>query len=368
MMEKTNNHIAFYLRMLSGGGAERVIVNLTKGLVERGIKVDLVLNILEGPYLKQVPSEVRIINLGTPKLLKGLPKLINYLQKEQPQVLFSAMHYNNEIAIWAKHLSRVKTKVIVSERNILSVRAKNQKDREKWSPLFAKLFYPWADEIIAVSKGVAEDLVSITALNESKIKVIYNPVNTSMISEKAQEFVSHPWFESGQPPVIVSVGRLHIQKDYPTLLNAFAQVRQKMPCKLMILGQGPERENLMAIVNNLEIKNDVKFLGFRQNPYAYMAKANLLVLSSRWEGLPNVIIEALTIGIPIVSTKCAGKGAEELLVDGKYGDLVEIGDSKGMSKAIIKILSGEIKFVDSHWLNQFTLQNVTEKYVELFEM
>ncbi|MBE9221485.1 glycosyltransferase [Cyanobacterium stanieri LEGE 03274] len=367
MHNEVKPKVAFYLRMLSGGGAEKVIINLTKGLVEKGITVDLILNIPAGPYLKEVSPEVRIITLGTPKLLKGLPKLVNYLKKEKPQILFSAMHYNNEIAIWAKYLARVKTKVIVSEHNTLSVHAKNQTGSEKWSPLFAKLFYPLANEIVTVSHGSAKDLAKVTGIPPSKIKVIYNPVITPELLAKAQQSINHPWFEAQQPPVILAVGRLNQQKDYPTLIKAFAKVKQIKPCRLMILGQGPEKKKLNDLINQLNLKEDIILQGFVENPYAYMKKATMLVLSSQWEGLPTVLIESLAVGTSVVSTNCPS-GPEEILDHGKYGTLVPILDVKLLSEAILDILSGEIKSIDTEWLEQFTLAKVTQQYVDLFSV
>ncbi|MGK7943686.1 MAG: glycosyltransferase [Microcystaceae cyanobacterium] len=363
-MTNTQPQVAFYLRMLSGGGAERVIVNLIKELIQKGVKVDLVLNIAEGPFVKQVPSEVRIVSLGTPKLLKGLPKLADYLRREQPLSLISALHYNNEIAIWAKVLSRTSTRVIVSEHNTISVHSKYQTDRERWAPLFAKLLYPWADHILTVSHGAAQDLAKVTGLPISEIKVIYNPVITQELLNKTQEKIEHPWFKPGEPPVIIAVGRLHPQKDYPTLIRSLARVKQVQPCRLMILGQGPNKDQLMALIRELNLTDDISLLGFVENPYAYMKQATLLALSSRNEGLPTVLIEALAVGLPVVATDCPS-GPDEILDHGKYGFLVPIGDEQAMAEAILSVLSGNRKSTSSDWLEQFTAKTATQKYLDL---
>ncbi|MGK7893752.1 MAG: glycosyltransferase [Xenococcus sp. (in: cyanobacteria)] len=365
-MNHNQFHVAFYLRMLSGGGAERVFINLIQGFIARGIKVDLVLNIAEGAYLPQVPAKARVIELKTPNLLKGLPRLAKYLKKEKPDTLISALHFNNEIAIWAKLLAGVKTRVVVSEHNTLSVRSKHQTDREKWAPLFARFFYPWANEIVTVSHGAAADLSQVTGLPLSRIKVIYNPVITPELLEQAKEPVEHPWFADGEPPVILAVGRLHKQKDYSTLIRAFAKVRQNKPCRLMILGTGPDRQKLQSLIKELDLESDVLLSGFKANPYAYMSKASMLVLSSQWEGLPTVLIEALAIGIPVIATDCQS-GPNEILDNGKYGDLVPVGDSNMMAEKILEVLSGNYKFVDSTWLNQFGLEKATNEYIELIK-
>jgi glycosyltransferase involved in cell wall biosynthesis len=362
-MLKTQPRIAVYLRMLSGGGAERVMVNLTSGFVERGVKVDLVLNIVEGPYLAQVPSEVRIVDLKEPRLLRGLPKLARYLRQEQPVALLSALHYNNEIAIWAKRLAGVSTRVVVSERNTLSIRVQHQQDSERWSHIFARLFYPWADGIVAVSQGVANDLAQITGLPLSRIRVIYNPVEPAKLLEKAKEPVEHPWFAIGESPVILGLGRLHKQKDFPTLIRAFSQVRQVQPCRLVIVGRGPERQKLNCLVRELGLEEDVAMVGFNENPYAYMARATVFVLSSAWEGLPNALIEAMAVGTPVVSTNCPS-GPVEILDKGKYGSLVPVGDSKVMAEAILGVLSGKFKEINSAWIEQFSFDNAIQKYMD----
>ena len=363
-MNNDQSHVAFYLRMLSGGGAERVFINLIRGFIDLGIKVDLVLNIAEGAYLSQVPSLARIIELKTPNLLKGLPRLTKYLKEEKPDTLISALHFNNEIAIWAKRLAGTRTRVIVSEHNTLSVRSKHQTDREKWAPLFARFFYPWADEIVTVSHGAAADLSQVTGLPLSRIKVIYNPVITPELWEQAKEPVEHTWFADGEPPVILAVGRLHEQKDYPTLIRAFARVRQSQTCRLMILGTGPDRQKLQSLIKELDWESDVLLCGFKANPYAYMSKASMLVLSSKWEGLPTVLIEALAIGIPVIATDCQS-GPNEILDNGRYGDLVPVGDINIMAEKILEILSGNYKSVDPTWLHQFSLEKPIQKYIEL---
>lgn len=367
-MNNNQPHVAFYLRMLSGGGAERVFINLIDGFIKRGIKVDLILNIAEGAYLPQIPASTRVIELKTPNLLKGLPRLVEYLKKEMPDILISALHFNNEIALWAKQLSGSKTRVIVSEHNTISLHSKHQTDREKWAPLFAKFFYPWADKIIAVSHGAAIDLNQVTGIPLSRIKVIYNPVITTALLKQAKEPVEHKWFAKGEAPVILAVGRLHKQKDYPTLIRAFAKVRQRITSRLMVLGTGPDRQKLQLLINELNLQDDVCLFGFVANPYAYMSKASMLVLSSKWEGLPTVLIEALAIGIPVVATDCQS-GPNEILNNGQYGSLVPVSDSEAMAAEMIKVLAGEAKkSVDSVWLEQFKLESVVEQYYQILNI
>lgn len=364
-MAKNPSHIAIFLRSLAGGGAERVIVNLSRSFVEKGLKVDLVLTRIKGSYNSEVPPEVRIVDLQAPKLPTSIPKLTNYLKKEQPFALLSALHYPCEIALWAKRLAGVSTRIIVSEHNTLSVEAKRLPQlTARLTPISARLFYPWADGIIAVSQGVANDLANVTKLPRERIKVIYNPVITKDLLEKARQPVDHPWFRSGEPPVVLAVGRLIAQKDYPTLLRAFAKVVQETAAKLVILGGGQERERLNNLVRELGIENHVTMLGFVTNPYAYMAQAKVFALSSAWEGLPTVIIEAMAVGTPVVATDCPS-GPAEILDRGKYGELAPVGNSEAMAQAILRVLAGNYKPVDPAWLQQFTLEYATQKYLDI---
>lgn len=364
-MSKLSPDIAIFLRCLHGGGAERVMLNLARGFIERDLKVDLVLARAEGSYITQVPPEVRVVDLKARWMPKSLPKLIEYLQRERPVTLLCALHYPCEIALWAKQLSGVSTRVVVSEHNNLSQEAQRIPQLSvRLSPLAARIFYPWADGIVAVSQGVAKDLAQVTNLPLERIPVIYNPIVVPELFSLAKKTPEHPWFKPGQPPVILGVGRLYPQKDFPTLLRALAKVRQVRSARLMILGDGPEEERLKALVRELGLENDVAMLGFVENPYAYMAQAAVFVLSSAWEGFGNVLVEALAVGTPVVSTNC-DSGPSEILADGKYGFLTPVGDTEAMAEAILSVLSGNAKKVDSSWLSQFSLPACTDQYLDV---
>jgi glycosyltransferase involved in cell wall biosynthesis len=234
----------------------------------------------------------------------------------------------------------------------------------RWSPLLARLFYPWSDGIIAVSRGVAKDLTDVTGLPLERIHTIYNPTITPILLEKAKEPIDHPWFKPGELPVILGVGKLYEQKDFPTLLRAFARVRQVKPCRLVILGRGPQRQKLNALTRELGLSQEVAMLGFVENPYAYMARAAVFVLSSAWEGLPNALIEAIALETPVVSTNCES-GPQEILDHGKYGSLVPVGDSDAMAQAILEVLSGQIKSVEPTWLQKFTLEATVRQFLDV---
>ncbi|MBD2043728.1 glycosyltransferase [Microcoleus sp. FACHB-672] len=365
-MHEKSSHIAIYLHCLFNGGIEQMMQNLTRKFIERGLKVDLVLNFPGAVGLWDFPPEVRIVDLDARRVAARLPNLIRYLRQNQPVALLSANHYANEVALCAKRLSGVSTRVVVSERTMISVEAKHAPPYKMryWAPLAAKLFYPMADGIVAVSKGVAEDITNITGLPAQRVQTIYNPVITPALLTRAKEPVDHPWFAPGELPVILGVGRLEEQKDFFTLIRAFAKVRQVKPARLMILGQGSQRSRLQELVRELNLENDVAMPGFVKNPYAYMAKASVFALSSAWEGFGNVVVEALAVKTPVVSTNCQS-GPAEILDNGKYGELVPVGDSEAMAAAILKVLSGQSKSAASDWLDQFTFDNAAQKYLDL---
>ena len=360
--------VAIFITYLHGGGVERVLVNLARGFVEQGLSVDLVLVKAEGVFLSLIPPEVRVVNLECKRLISSLPKLVHYLQQNKPTALLSTMQDINLVALWSRRLAGVSTRVVVSVHNTVSQESQNSTQfKRRFAPYLARWFYPWADAIVTVSQGAAEDLVRL-GLSSERIKVIYNPVVTPELFEKANQPVDHPWFEPGSPPVILGVGRLEKQKDFPTLIRSFAQVQQQRPARLMILGEGKERPYLEALVQELGLGENVALPGFVSNPYAYMARAAVFVLSSLFEGLPTVLIEALAVGTSVVSTNCES-GPAEILVNGQYGNLVAVGDVKGIAEAIISTLESPC---DSEALRrraaEFSLDKALTQYREVLHV
>ena len=363
-----NNRIALFLPSLEGGGAERVMVNLAQGFAAEKREVDLVLVKAEGTYLDLVPDNVRIIDLKGSRVITSLFRLAGYLRKEKPVSLLSAMDHANVIAILARWIAGVSTRIVVSVHSTLSVEVEKAKSwRGKIMPWFINKTYPKADAIIAVSTGVAEDLNQETQLPLQAIKVIYNPVVTSELQQKKQEALNHPWFKENQPPVLLAVGRLSEQKDFTTLLNAFAIIRKKSECRLIILGEGEQRKQLEALVDHLQLNDDVQMPGFVKNPYAYMAQADVFILSSAWEGLVTVLIEALACGTPVVSTDCPS-GSSEILEAGKYGRLVPVGDARALAEAVITTMEEN---VDPNRLiaraNDFTQETSVTQYLAVLD-
>ena len=375
-MEQESQHnsevkarIALFLRTLGGGGAERVLLNLASGFIEYGLDVDLVVSAGEGLDLWTIPDGVRVIDLKAPRLSASLPALIQYLKRERPDAIIPSLHYANEVALAAKYLSGVPTKVLIPEHNMLSreLKSHEQGSRKHLIPLAVRLLYPLADAVVAVSKGVAEDLQGLTGLSSDRIHTIYNPVILPDLEERAKQPIDHPWLKPDEPPVILGVGRLEAQKDFPTLVRAFARVRQVRPAKLIILGWGPDRSQLEEQIKQLGVEADVDLPGFVSNPIPYMAKAAVFALSSAWEGLPTVLIEAMAMGLPVVSTDCKS-GPDEILKNGEYGTLVPGGDDQALANALLTVLSKPNKPVEPTWLEQFTLTAATRRYLHTLKL
>jgi glycosyltransferase involved in cell wall biosynthesis len=359
-----SKRLAIFLPALYGGGAERSLLKLAQGIAARGYPVDLVLARAEGPYLAEMPESVRLVNLNAQRVLTSLPALVHYLQREQPAALLSALHANL-VALLARRLAHVPTRVVVSERNTLSQASQYVPDlRRRVMPQLIRRFYPWADGIVAVSKGVAHDLAQVAGIRQQRIQVIYNPIVTPELQAKAQAPLEHPWFKPGEPPVILAAGRLTAQKDFSTLVRAFALVRQGHAARLLILGEGEERRALEALAEQLGLEKDTSLAGFVANPYPYMTRASIFVLSSCWEGLPGVLIEALYCGLPLVSTDCPS-GPREILADGRYGRLIPVGDAKALARAIHMTLRDRGPGLPPESWRPYELDTVVNQYLNI---
>lgn len=331
--------ITLFIPTLEGGGAERMMVNLANAFAARGYSVDLVSASASGVYLHEVRPDIRVIDLGARRVLFSLPGLIRYLRRERPPVLLSALNHANVVALCARMLARTRTRVFVSERNVIRSEFGNRPSfSERVVLTLMRRLYPRADGAIAVANGVAADLVQVIGLDAARVHTIYNPVVTDGLEELASRDTPHPWLEPGEPPVVLGVGRLTAQKDFATLIRAFRLVRDERVCRLVILGEGEERNDLQDLIAELGLTDCVLLPGFQANPFAWMSRAAVFVLSSKWEGLPGVLIQAMACGAPVVSTDCHS-GPREILEGGKWGRLVPVADSPKMAAAILEALT-----------------------------
>jgi glycosyltransferase involved in cell wall biosynthesis len=363
-----SQRVSIFLPTLAGGGAERAMLHLAQGFAQQGLKTDLVVAVAEGAYLEMLPPGVNLVNLHakTPVVLSKTLALRNYLRQAQPDVLFSALDILSS-ATWARRWAGTQTRVVMCVQTHLSQQFRDHQPLigGKIRPQFVRWFYPWADEIVAASQGVAIDVAQIANLPVEDIRVVYNPVLTPEVRLKMKAPIAHPWFAPGQPPVVLGVGRLVTQKDFLTLIRAFALLRQQRPARLMILGEGGERPKLEALIQDLGVTADVALPGFVENPYAYMAQASVFALSSIFEGFGNVVAEALATGTPVVSTDCES-GPAEILADGEYGILVPMRDPAALATAIATTLD---RPPNPDTLRQraeeFSMETITQNYLQI---
>jgi glycosyltransferase involved in cell wall biosynthesis len=332
------DRLAIFLPSLVGGGAERVMLNLAAGLIECGVRVDLLVSQTEGAFREQVPRGVHLISLGASRVLTSLPALTLYLRSARPSAMLTAMDHANLVGLLARRLAGVPVRTVVSVHVAFSdAFLRSQGCRGRWLMRFAGWAYPWADAVVAVSAGVASDLMQKIRVPPQIIRVIHNPILFPSLPALAAVKLSHPWFAPGQPPVVLGVGRLTAQKDFGTLIRAVAAVRAARPARLVILGEGEDRAALEAQVRDSGLAADVEMPGFVENPFAYMRRAAVVVLSSRYEGFGNVLVEAMACGTPVVSCDCPS-GPAEILAGGRYGRLVPVSDPLALADAIAATL------------------------------
>lgn len=374
-----STRLAVYIRSVrTARGAEQVSANVARGLADMGYQVDFLVEDDQGWLLDKLRAHpnISVIELrnaagnrfmhrgyqllallrsllmrserampadrGWPRLLLRLLSkndppvfaLCRYLASRRPASILSYLNDSNLNLMLAALVCRGDTRYLPSVRNHISTAT--QQTQSKWLrsvPVLMRRYFPLADLVVAPSVGVSEDVMAITGLPGSRIAVVHNPVFRPEIIELSQRPVDHPWLADRAAPVLVAAGKLKPQKDFATLLKAFAKVREKRPVHLLILGEGAERSALEQLVGELGIAADVDMPGYVENPYPYFRQADVFVLSSAWEGLPNVLIEAMACGCPVVATDCPS-GPSEILDQGRIGRLVPVGDVSALAAAI----------------------------------
>jgi len=358
--------IALFLPNLGTGGAEKAMVTLANCFSQMGHPVDMVLASREGEFLRELSPQVKVVDLQASRVFKALVPLTSYLRAHQPRGLISSMPHCNVVALVAARLARTKTRIIPRQENTMSHAARNAPDvRGHWIPFVAKNVYPWAHAVVAVSNGVADDLFRFIGIPRERIRTIHSPCTIQQIQRDSVCAVNHQWFADSGCPVIISLGRLHVQKNHETLLRAFRIVRDRRQARLVIIGEGPEREKLILTAQQLGIMDDFWLPGFVANPFAYLAKASVFVLSSRWEGLGLVLVEAMACGTPVVSTDCPS-GPREILEDGRYGLLVPVGDVEAMADAMEHMIDSPVpKEVLRSGVERFSPEKIAREYLKL---
>ena len=334
-----NRHVALMFATSGHSGVDRVVSNLLPEFACTDLEFDLLTMPGHGPYLNNIPSNVTHRTL--PALNKNtiLPALVWYLYRYQPRALLTANHKLNRTALQARIITGVSTRIVI--RMGMSITAKlNDMKPTKGKALQDSMrkWYPLADAVVTPSRGVGNDLIQLAGINSARLHVIPNPIINQKFYTMLDEPVNHPWLNDSKVPVILAVGSLEERKDFATLIRAFSKVRKEKQCRLLILGEGRQRNNLLELAENLGVRKHVDLPGYDENPYRFMKHSAVFVLSSKREGSPVVIVEALASGTPVVSTICPN-GPEEILHKGRYGKLVPIGDHESMAKAISTTMS-----------------------------
>lgn len=325
---------------LGEGGADRVTITLLRHLDRQTVRPSLVLVKRDGTLIDEIPKDIPVIDLGASRLRFSWLRLASVLRREKPDVLFSTSSGGNLVAALAHRIAfDPNRRLVLSERNTFS-QVRREK-RAPWLPVVAmtRRFYSRADRIIAVSEGVAKDLIQTLALPEGLVTAIHNPVVDEELYELSEQPVDHPWVQQGTP-IVLAVGRLVPQKDYPLLLRAFARIRERRRVRLIVLGEGESRRSLERLAERLGVRDDVDFAGFKKNPFTYMRNCTVFVLSSRFEGLPGALIQAMACGAPVISTNCPS-GPAEIISEGSSGFLVPVGDENRLTEALERLLDDE---------------------------
>ncbi len=360
----TTPRVAVFVTTLQGGGAERATVTLLRGLAARGLSLDLILARAEGPYLDLVPDAVRVVDLRARRMTRAVRPLIRYLSHERPAALLTMLTHANVVGVVAAGLASPRPRVVVREGSLVVRTAEDAGTiRARLLPHLVRWIYPRADLVLANGAGVAADLRARLGIPERKLRVVPNPLDRDRLRAGASAPSPHPWLDDDGPPVVVAAGRLAPEKDVATLIRAIACLRASRPVRLIVVGEGGERARLEGLVRELGLGDAVALPGFDLNPYAWMARARVFVLSSRLEGAPNVLIEAMALGVPVASTDCPSGPAE--LLAGGLGPLSPIGDAARLAESIATCLDRPVaaeslrQRVESH-----DLERVVDAYLD----
>lgn len=359
--------IAIFLKSLAGGGAQRVMLTLAEAFAARGLRVDLLLAQRSGAWLDRVPGDVRLIDLGDrspwqslpsvlvrgtdlsslyrtysrlqpPRVFGAIPALARYLATARPRAMLSAVDFTNLAALCAA--AQLEREACIRIRQVASFHTHlssaidmSHHRRMRALPPLLRRWLPRAAGIAACSTPAAEDLARLAGIDAGRIETIPNPIPVDRVAIESKCQPDHPWARDRRTPLVLSVGRLAPEKGHATLLEAFARLRSRRRARLVILGEGPERPRLTELARTLGIAEDVALPGFVENPHGWMKRANLFVLPSHYEGLGCALVEALACGTSALATRAPG-GVGDVLGDGRFGQLVPVGDAASLAEAM----------------------------------
>ena len=319
------------------GGAEKTVVNLIPQFLNAGYAVDLILLQQSGAFLEKLDSRTNIISLNKAHVSNCIPAMTSVFRSEKPDVIISSQTHINIAAILAKKLSGSDARLILTEQNTISVNNQAKGGKEGLLVRIAAKLYPFADDIVVVSKGAAKDLVRTIHVNPVKVHTIYNPIDIQEISSACKLQPDEPWCENRTSPLLIAIGRLEPQKNFSFLLDVFDDVRKKQDCRLIILGEGTERPALEAKAAALGISDHLRMPGAKKNPYQYIAHSDIMLCTSLYEGFNIAVAESLACGTPVISVDCP-YGPGEILDGGKFGILTPPGDKNALVHAVIQAI------------------------------
>lgn len=376
------NKITFLLSSLRAGGGERVMVMLANQLVTQGRDVEMLVLKQVGEYDSHVDSRVHITNLDAWRMIFAMPKIVVHMRKMRPAVAIATDEYTHLLLLAAKYISKVDTKIVLRIGNVFSELYARYTDLKHALRLrLIKKFYTYADVIIANSQGVADDICELTSMSPSRVKVIFNPKPLDEIQEMGKKPTGNAWFDAKDMPVVVGVGRLREQKNFPLLIRAFSKVVKDIPCRLALVGGGRDEQALRSLAHEVGVEDSVLFAGYQDNPFAFMAKADVYVLPSLWEGMPNSLMEAMVCGVPVIASDCKSGPRELLAPDSNHAKRLETGIERasfGMLTAVndeealvdaLRAMLGSVE-LQTHYANaslerakDFDSVRITEAYI-----
>ncbi len=364
--------VVFFHPYFRDGGVEKTNLRLSRIFKDLNFDISFLFLDLKSPFLKEILSlNIELVKINRKRTLYTMFDIIKFLNRESYKykyvIAIGCQNFANIVLVSGKVFLERNIRIILTERSFPEV-ALNRTLKTRAIKILMRMFYKYADVVVANSEATANFLREKVNKNTY---CIYNPTIISLdsLKEQVQKLVNHEWFIKKEKPIVIGVGRLTKEKDFETLIKAFALVKKEIDARLVILGEGEERAKLEKLVKKLGLQNSVWMPGFVNNPYKYIAKADVFVLSSLYEGLPNVLIEAIAVGTPVISTDCLS-GPREILLDGKGGDLVNVGDYYSLAKSIIKYLKNP-QYAKQKWqiafnhLNRFSFENIKHKWIEL---
>lgn len=383
---KENKIIAIFISSFRAGGGEKVMIEIANNLSKKKFKVYLLVLNPVGDYKDHLEDRVNVISLYSGRMIFSLPKLIFFLRNTKPDYLLALDEYTHLLSIIAKLISRSKTFIYLRLGNIFSILHKRHWDNKKFFiVILSKFLYRYSDKIITNSIGVANDAKKVFKLLDKNIVIIGNPKPVDFILEKSKEKIDiDNYFFKSDIPTIVSVGRIRKQKGFDTLIRAVSEVNKVRKIELIIVGQGRDKEELGNLVKSLNLEDKIKFVGYQDNPYSFISQADLFVMSSLWEGLPNALLEAMICRVPVISSDCLA-GPREIIapqtdIDNRLtrgyeihdnGVLFAVGDYLALSQAIMFLLDRPqllknmtLKGFDR--VKDFDTDKILDQYIKLF--